>query len=81
LPYVIVSPLSLVPVATAFELPYKDAGFFFTRVSGGVPVQLAVKRSSAGLAVDQTLNQEKGNSVAKGRYSLHLKLCNPAGSC
>lgn len=79
--YVIVSPLSLVPVATAFELPYKDAGFFFTRVSGGGPVQLAVKKTGSALVVDDTLKQDKGNAVAKGRYRLHLKLCNPAGSC
>lgn len=79
--YVIVSPLSIVPVATAFELPYKDAGFFFTRVSGGNPLQLPVKRTKAGLAVDEVVTQQKGNSVAQGRYKLHFKLCNPAGSC
>ncbi len=79
--YVIVSPLSLVPVATAFELPYKDAGFFFTRVSGGGPLQLTVKKTGSAMVVDDTLKQDKGNAVAKGRYSLHLKLCNPAGSC
>ncbi|MDI4631428.1 hypothetical protein J7U46_00030 [Pelomonas sp. V22] len=79
--YVIVSPLSIVPVATAFELPYKDAGFFLTRVSGGTALQLPVKRTKAGLVLDEVLTQENGNRVAQGRYKLHLKLCNPAGSC
>ena len=79
--YVIVSPLSLVPVATAFELPYKDAGFFFLRVSKGEAVKLKVKRGAKAMSVSETVSADKGNNVAKGRYSLKLDLCNPAGKC
>lgn len=79
--YVIVSPLSLVPVATAFELPYKDAGFFFLRVGKGEAVRLKVKRGAKAMSVSETIEAEKGVAVAKGRYSLRLDLCNPAGAC
>jgi hypothetical protein len=79
--YVIISPLTFVPVATAFELPYKDANFFFTRVSGGGPMRLAVRHAGKSLKVDEAIRQEKGVSVAKGRYELKLQLCNPEGKC
>lgn len=79
--YVIVSPLSLVPVATAFELPYKDAGFFFLRVGKGEAVKLKVKRGAKAMSVNETVEADKGNNVARGRYSLKLDLCNPAGAC
>jgi len=79
--YVIVSPLSLVPVATAFELPYKDAGFFFLRVGKGEAVKLKVKRGTKAMSVSETIEADKGVAVAKGRYSLKLDLCNPAGAC
>ena len=79
--YVIVSPLSLVPVATAFELPYKDAGFFFLRVGKGEAVKLKVKRGAKAMSVSETLKADKGNAIAQGRYSLKLALCNPAGAC
>lgn len=79
--YVIVSPLSLVPVATAFELPYKDAGFFFLRVGKGEAVKLKVKRGAKAMSVSETIEADKGVAVAKGRYSLKLDLCNPAGAC
>jgi len=79
--YVIVSPLSLVPVATAFELPYKDAGFFFLRVGKGEAVRLPVKRSAKAMSIRETIETDKGNAIAKGRYALTLDLCNPAGAC
>lgn len=79
--YVIVSPLSLVPAATAFELPYKDAGFFFLRVSNGEPVKLKVRRGAKAMSVSDTISNDKGNAIAKGRYQLKLDLCNPAGAC
>ena len=79
--YVIVSPLSLVPVATAFELPYKDAGFFFLRVGKGEAVKLKVKRGAKAMSVSETIEADRGVAVAKGRYSLKLDLCNPAGKC
>lgn len=79
--YVIVSPLSLVPVATAFELPYKDAGFFFLRVSKGEPVKLKVKRGTKAMSVSDTIDNQQGTGVARGRYQLKLDLCNPAGKC
>jgi hypothetical protein len=79
--YVIVSPLSLVPVATAFELPYKDAGFFFLRVSNGEAVKLKVRRGAKAMSASETVRNAKGNGVAKGRYQLKLDLCNPAGAC
>jgi hypothetical protein len=79
--YVIVSPLSLVPVATAFELPYKEAGFFFTRVSDGGPMRFQVVKQANALKVDGAAKNAKGNAIAKGRYDLSLQLCNPEGSC
>lgn len=79
--YVIVSPLSLVPAATAFELPYKDAGFFFLRVSGGEAVKLKVQRNGKSLSVKETVKRDQGVAVAKGQYQLKLELCNPAGAC
>lgn len=79
--YVIISPLSLVPVATAFELPYKDAGFFFLRVGKDDAVKLKVQRGAKSMRVSETITADKGNAVAKGRYRLKLDLCNPAGAC
>ncbi len=79
--YVIVSPLSLVPAATAFELPYKEANFFFTRVSDGAPMRFQVVKQANALKVDGSAKNAKGNAIAKGRYDLKIQLCNPEGSC
>ncbi|KQW44828.1 MULTISPECIES: hypothetical protein [unclassified Roseateles] len=79
--YVIVSPLSLVPVATAFELPYKDAGFFFLRAAGGQPMRFKVEKSAKALRIVGEVDEHKGAGVAKGRYQLKFNLCNPAGAC
>ncbi|MET0293111.1 MAG: hypothetical protein ABW136_12190 [Steroidobacteraceae bacterium] len=79
--YVVVSPLSLVPVVTAFELPYKEAGFFFLRVSGGQPVKLKVSRGAKAMHAGDVIETKKGNGRANGSYKLKLDLCNPAGKC
>lgn len=79
--YVVVSPLSLVPVATAFELPYKDAGFFFLRASGGQPMRFKVEKTAKALRIAGEVDEQKGTGVAKGRYQLKFNLCNPAGAC
>lgn len=79
--YVIISPHSIVPVVTGFELPFKDAGFMLLRASKGEPLKLKVRRSGKNLSASDSFKNEKGNAVAKGKYQLDLKLCNPAGSC
>ncbi len=81
--YVIVSPLAatLGPRATAFELPYKEAGFFFLRVSKGEPVKLKIRRGAKSMSISDTIENRQGAGVAKGRYQLKLDLCNPAGAC
>lgn len=78
--YLIISPLSIVPVAAAFELPYKEANFFFTRVSKGAPMRFPVIKQGNSLKVNGSLKNEQGSS-SKGRYDLQFKLCNPEGSC
>ena len=79
--YVIISPHSIVPVATGFELPFKDAGFIMLRASKGEPLKLKVRRSGKSLSASDSFKNQKGTAVAKGKYQLDLKLCNPAGSC
>jgi hypothetical protein len=79
--YVIVSPLTFVPVATAFELPYKEGNFFFTRVSNEAPMRFQVVKQGNALKVDGSAKNAKGNAIAKGRYDLKIQLCNPEGSC
>jgi hypothetical protein len=79
--YVVISPLSLVPVATAFELPYKEAGFFFLRASGGEPVKLKISHGAKSMKASDTIENSKGSGVSKGRYRLQFDLCNPAGKC
>nr|WP_315492014.1 hypothetical protein [uncultured Rhodoferax sp.] len=79
--YVIMSPLALVPVASSYELPYKDANFFFTRVSGEGPMRFKVEKTANALKVSESVENKKENAIAKGRYVLKLNLCNPEGKC
>ena len=80
--YVFISPLAnFVPVATTFELPYKEANFFFTRVSKGGPLQFPVVKAGNSLKVEGTAKNKQGNNIAEGFYQLKIKLCNPEGSC
>ncbi len=76
--YVIVSPLTIVPVATAFELPYKEADFFFKRVSKGAPMQFKVVKQGEKMTINGSAKNEQGNSIANGKYDLKMQLCNPA---
>ena len=75
--YLIISPLSIVPTAAAFELPYKEANFFFTRVSKGAPMRFPVIKQGNTLRVNGSLKNEQGSS-SKGRYDLQFQICNPA---
>ena len=75
--YLIIAPLSIVPVAAAFELPYKEANFFFTRVSKGAPLRFPVIKQGNALKVNGSLKNEQGSS-SKGRYDLQFQICNPA---
>jgi len=79
--YVILSPLALVPVASGYELPYKDANFFFTRVSGDGPMRFKVEKTASALKVSDSVENKKENALAKGRYTLNLNLCNPEDKC
>ena len=80
--YVVVSPLSamLGPQFTTFELPYKSGGFIIERAFGD-GIRVPVKKTRKGFVVDETLKTERGDGRANGQYRLHLKLCNPEGSC
>ena len=44
-------------------------------------MKLKVKRGAKAMSVNETVEADKGNNVARGRYSLKLDLCNPAGAC
>jgi hypothetical protein len=75
--YVFISPLTFVPVPTAFELPYKEADFFFKRVSKGAELRFPVVKQGRTLRVDGSAKNNQGNKIAKGTYTLNVKLCNP----
>lgn len=80
--YVVFSPLTpIVPLPTAFELPFKNGEFFLTRAMGDGALELEVKKTPKALVVDKAIKREKGNGRANGTYKLNLKLCNPEGKC
>ncbi len=79
--YVILSPLTFAPIVTGFELPFKDANFFFLRASKGDAVKLKVKRGAKSMSATETFTNTSGNSIAKADFTLKLNLCNPVGKC
>lgn len=75
---IILSPLTLLPVVTAYELPYKDARFVFERASQGAPMTVPLATQGKVMRGKQEFYSERGNAEAHGTYRVTLELCNPA---
>jgi hypothetical protein len=67
--------LSLAPTIVIYELPYKDAHFVFERASEKYVIP--IRTQGDVMTGTQHFSNERGNSVAKGDYSVDIKLCNP----
>lgn len=67
--------LSLAPTVVIYDLPYKDAHFVFERASDTYVIPIRTEGNV--MTGTQRFSNERGNSSAKGEYSVVIKLCNP----
>ncbi len=72
---IMLSVLSLAPTVVIYDLPYKDAHFVFERASDVYVIPIHTQGNV--MTGTQHFSNERGNSVAKGEYSVDIKLCNP----
>lgn len=76
--WVIFSPLSLVPVFTGYDLPYKNGSWIVTHatsadLSADVPFDLTIANDR--ISAHKAFHRDKPGSVAHGIYDLTVSLC------
>lgn len=78
--YVVVSPLSLIPVTNSYDLPFQDAHFIITHALGKDAAELTVSvdRAKKVMTIDREFQATSGNpAVARGKYTMSVHLTNP----
>jgi hypothetical protein len=74
----IVSPLSLVPAFTWYELPFQTAHHVFLRASRGEAMRLGLTRQGNKMVAKGTFNRPApSDGGSRGAYTVTIEACNP----
>ncbi|MCC6921416.1 MAG: hypothetical protein IT548_19660 [Alphaproteobacteria bacterium] len=75
---IVMSPLTMAPVFTWYELPFKDAHHLFERASQGQAMRIPITEQGKTMQGEARFDKPAPSSgEARGAYTVSIKLCNP----